>query len=117
VTPASGPRRPTVVPPVLDAWGAYRMMKTHGRVRDHRVTTRSRHRSWRLGALTPPAFSSGSGRLSPVYNVSQSEPVVYRLETSWNRGLSPPTPPGRFLLPRRTGHRLRLPCKRICAPC
>ena len=27
VTPASGPRRTTVVPPVLDAWGAYHIMK------------------------------------------------------------------------------------------
>jgi subtilisin family serine protease len=27
VTHASAPRRPTVVPPVLDAWGAYHMMK------------------------------------------------------------------------------------------
>ena len=28
VTQASAPRRPTVVPPVLDAWGAYHMMQT-----------------------------------------------------------------------------------------
>jgi subtilisin family serine protease len=31
VTQASAPRRPTVVPPLLDAWGAYHMMKTHMR--------------------------------------------------------------------------------------
>jgi subtilisin family serine protease len=28
VTQASAPRRPTVVPPLLDAWGAYHMMQT-----------------------------------------------------------------------------------------
>jgi subtilisin family serine protease len=28
ITHASAPRRPTVVPPVLDAWGAYHMMQT-----------------------------------------------------------------------------------------
>ena len=28
VTHASAPRRTTVVPPLLDAWGAYHMMKT-----------------------------------------------------------------------------------------
>jgi transposase len=43
--------------------------------------------------------------------------VVYRLETSWSRCLSPPTPPGRFPLPYKTGHKARLPCKPICAPC
>jgi len=31
VTSASVPRRPTVVPPLLDAWGAYHMMKAHVR--------------------------------------------------------------------------------------
>jgi subtilisin family serine protease len=31
VTPASGPRRTTVVPPLLDAWGAYHLMKAYVR--------------------------------------------------------------------------------------
>lgn len=31
VTHAAAPRRPTVVPPLLDAWGAYHMMQTSGR--------------------------------------------------------------------------------------
>jgi subtilisin family serine protease len=31
ITQASAPRRPTVVPPLLDAWGAYYMMKVHMR--------------------------------------------------------------------------------------
>ncbi len=35
-------------------------------VRDHRVATRSRRRSWRLASLAPLAFSPGSGFLSPV---------------------------------------------------
>jgi putative SOS response-associated peptidase YedK len=35
-------------------------------VRDHRVTTRGRRRSWRLASLAPLAFSSGAGLLSPV---------------------------------------------------
>jgi subtilisin family serine protease len=29
VTQASTPRRTTVVPPLLNAWGAYKMIKTH----------------------------------------------------------------------------------------
>ena len=37
-----------------------------GRVRDHRVATRSRRRSWRLASLAPFAFSSGSGLISPL---------------------------------------------------
>jgi hypothetical protein len=43
-------------------------------VRDHRVTTRSRRRSWRLGSLALPTFSFGSDLLSPVYNVSPAGP-------------------------------------------
>ena len=35
-------------------------------VRDHRVATRGRRRSWRLASLAPLAFSSGAGLLSPV---------------------------------------------------
>jgi hypothetical protein len=35
-------------------------------VRDHRVATRSRRRSWCLASLAPLAFSSGSDFLSPV---------------------------------------------------
>jgi len=31
ITHAATPRRPTVVPPLLDAWGAYHMMKAHMR--------------------------------------------------------------------------------------
>ena len=45
------------------------LMKALGytsRVRDHRVTTRGRRRSWRLASLAPLAFFSGAGPLSPV---------------------------------------------------
>jgi putative transposase len=35
-------------------------------VRDHRVATRDRRRSWRLASLAPRAFSSGPGLLSPL---------------------------------------------------
>jgi hypothetical protein len=40
--------------------------KDLSKVRDHRVTTRGRRRSWRLASLAPLAFSSGAGLLSPV---------------------------------------------------
>jgi hypothetical protein len=35
-------------------------------VRDHRVATCDRRRSWRLAALTPFAFSSGPRLISPL---------------------------------------------------
>jgi len=35
-------------------------------VRDHRVATHSRRRSWCLASLAPLAFCPGSGFLSPV---------------------------------------------------
>ena len=38
-------------------------------VRDHRVATRSRLRSWRLASLVPRGFSSSAGLTSSVYNV------------------------------------------------
>src|SRR5215831_12603249 len=86
-------------------------------VRDHRVATCGRRKSWCSVSLAPGAFSSGFGLTSPVYNVHQPDSIVCRLETSWNRGLSPPPPSGRFPLPPRTGNRSHLLCKLICAPC
>ena len=35
-------------------------------VRDHRVATRGRRRSWRLASLAPRAFSSGPDLISPL---------------------------------------------------
>src|SRR6266566_8325225 len=43
------------------SWGYDRIV-----VRDHRVATRGRHRSWRLASLAPRAFSSGPNRISPL---------------------------------------------------
>jgi hypothetical protein len=103
-------RRGVVLPPpmvVADSWF----------VRDHRIPTRGRLRPWRLASLAPLAFSSGSGLISPVYNVQQSEPVGCHQEMSWNHGLSPTPLAGRFPLLRRTGNRPHLPCKPICTPC
>ena len=36
------------------------------KVRDHRVATRGRRRSWRLASFAPLAFSSGPGLLLPL---------------------------------------------------
>src|SRR2546427_4880558 len=51
-------------------------------VRDHRVATCDRRRSWRSVSLAPGAFSSGFGLTSPVYNIHQPDSIVCRLETS-----------------------------------
>ena len=72
-------------------------------MRDHRVATRGRGRSARLASLAPRAFSSGLGLLAPLYTVHQPDPVVYCLEMSWNRCLSPPIPAGHFPSCPRTG--------------
>src|SRR5262249_58899805 len=85
-------------------------------VRDHRVATRGRRRAWRLTAPAPLAFSSGFGLIFPVYHIHQSNPVGCRLETSWNRGLSPSTPSGRFPFPHTTRPRPPLPSNPIYPP-
>ena len=71
-------------------------------VRDHRVATRGRRRSWRSVSLSPSIFLWTQSHSSAI-NVHQSDPVVCRLETSWNRCLRLTTPSGRFPLRRRTG--------------
>ena len=47
-------------------------------------------------SLAPRTFSSGLGLLAPLYMRHQSDLGVCRLETAWNRCLSPP-PAGYFL--------------------
>src|SRR5215831_1722950 len=70
------------------------MERARATVRDHRVASRGRLSSERLVSLAPRTFSSGLGLRAPLYIRHQSDLVVCRLETSWNRCLSPPTPAG-----------------------
>ena len=54
-------------------------------------------------SLAPRTFSSGLGLLAPLYMRHQSDLGVCRLETSWNRCLSPP-PAGYPFMPQDWEH-------------